>query len=121
MAFDMRTDKEKKDEALRTIASQKRQAQASRLKGAGKGAGAALNSSSGAEGAVQGGMAAGPMGAIAGAALGTAKGLAAQSKKRRELNAQSLREQGDIIQRTAANKNQALDRIMEGLRSAFIF
>lgn len=90
-------------------------------KGAASGIASAMGSGSGAEGAVQGGMAAGPAGAIAGAALGTAKGLAKQSAKRRELNAQSIREQGDIIQDTAASKNKALQNIMQGLRDAFIF
>jgi len=90
------------------------------LKGAGGGALAALGSNSAAGGAVQGAIAAGPIGAIAGGALGLVKGIAAQKKKKRELKAQSIREQGANIQSTAKEKNKALQSIMDGLRAAFL-
>ncbi len=89
---------------------------------AGDKAGAGLNimkAGSAAEGAMAG-SALGPIGIAGGAALGLAKGLAAQAKKKRELKAQSIREQGANIKETAKEKNAALKSIMDGLKAAFL-
>jgi len=91
------------------------------MKGAGTGAMAGLKSGSAAEGALAGAMAAGPAGAIAGGALGLAKGLANQAKQKRQIESEKHKQIGRNIQKTAGDKNAAISKIMEGLRSAFIF
>jgi hypothetical protein len=138
MAFDMETDEEKRRKKLALIRRQnqskifnKESMAASPLAKALGGKSSAssadkaqaglgmLQSGSAAEGAVAG-SALGPMGMIGGAALGLAKGMAAQSRKKRELKAQSIKEQGENIKQTASEKNKALKSIMEGLRAAFL-
>jgi hypothetical protein len=119
--------KDKDDDELEQIIYKQEQWNPESLLGGGKaagamkGAGGAMSADSGIGGAVSGGMAGGPAGAVAGAALGIARGFAAQKKKKRELKAQSIKEQAAIQTDTASKKNKAIDRIMEGLRAAFIF
>jgi len=84
-----------------------------------KGAGAAMGSESALGGALAG-AGAGPIGVAGGAALGLARGIAAQQRKKRELKAQSIREQGANIKETAKEKNAALKSIMDGLKAAFL-
>ena len=77
----------------------------------------------GSESALGGALAgagAGPIGVAGGAALGLARGIAAQQRKKRELKAQSIREQGANIKETAKEKNAALKSIMDGLKAAFL-
>ena len=75
-----------------------------------KGAGAAMGSESALGGALAG-AGAGPIGVAGGAA---------QQRKKRELKAQSIREQGANIKETAKEKNAALKSIMDGLKAAFL-
>jgi len=82
-------------------------------------AGAATGSSTGniVSGALAG-SAFGPVGIAAGASLGVLKNIAATKRKRRELKAASIKEQGAIAERKAKAEQDALENIRRSFTSA---